>query len=62
MIRALEKLGFTLKRQRGSHAFFHHIDGRCTIVPIHPGDLPRGIMRQILRDAGLNEDEFRKLL
>ena len=47
----LSRLGFTLIRQKGSHAFWQHSDGRATIVPVHKGeDIGRGLLRQILRD------------
>lgn len=62
MVRLLEKLGFTLIRQKGSHAFFHHPDGRNTAVPIHPGDLPRPVMKEILKQMQISEEEFRKFL
>ncbi len=62
MVRILEKLGFSLIRQKGSHAFFHHSDGRNTSVPIHPGDLPRPVFREILRQIDMSEDEIRKFL
>ncbi|WP_196769073.1 type II toxin-antitoxin system HicA family toxin [Neomoorella thermoacetica] len=43
MQRILKHLGFERKRQVGSHVFFEHPDGRCTVVPFHPGeDLGRG--------------------
>ena len=62
MIRVLEKLGFSLKRHRGGHAFFYHPDGHRTIVSIHPGDLPRGTVRRILKDIGMSEEDFREYL
>lgn len=31
----LEKLGFEFKRQKGSHMFFEHPNGRTTVVPNH---------------------------
>lgn len=41
----LKKLGFELKRQKGSHRFFEHPDGRTTVVPNHPGeDVDRGLL------------------
>ncbi len=44
MIKFLESLGFELIRQRGSHKFFKHPDGRTATVPDHRGeDLGRGI-------------------
>ena len=63
VVRALERAGFILVRQRGSHIFLRHPDGRATIVPAHKGeDLGRGILRKILRDAELTREEFLELL
>jgi len=59
VIRVLEKLGFNSIRQSGSHAIYHHPDGRWTTVPIHGGkDLSKGILRKILKDAGISVTEF----
>ena len=63
LVRALERAGFALVRQRGSHIFLRHPDGRTTVVPVHKGeDLGRGILRKILRDAELTPEEFVELL
>lgn len=60
--RILEKLGFTRIRQSGSHAVYHHADGRWATVPIHKGrDLGKGILRKILKDAKISTDEFEQL-
>lgn len=60
IIRILESHGFTQVRQSGSHAIFRHTDGRGTTVPIHgKRDLGRGLLRQIMRDAGLTEGDLR---
>jgi predicted RNA binding protein YcfA (HicA-like mRNA interferase family) len=32
----LLKLGFQVKRQKGSHVFYKHPDGRYTTLPHHP--------------------------
>jgi len=62
MSRILRHLGFLLIRQKGSHAYFRHPDGRATVVPIHRGeDLGRGLIRAILRDIEINPDEFENL-
>jgi predicted RNA binding protein YcfA (HicA-like mRNA interferase family) len=59
----LLKLGFEAVRQKGSHVFYRHNDGRTTIVPHHKGkDLPRPLVRDILRDIELTPDEFREAL
>ena len=58
----LEKLGFNCIRQSGSHAVYHHPDGRWTTVPMHKGrDLGKGILRKILKDAQITVDEFEQL-
>ena len=58
----LSRLGFRLIRQRGSHAFWQHEDGRATIVPVHRGeDIGRGLLRQILRDLDIDPSELSKL-
>ncbi len=63
MCRVLETLGFELVRQKGSHMFYRHPDGRATVVPYHAGeDLGRGLMRSILRDIKLSRDDFLDLL
>ncbi|MEX2598574.1 MAG: type II toxin-antitoxin system HicA family toxin [Dehalococcoidia bacterium] len=38
IIRALEEAGFEAARQRGSHVFMKHPDGRATAVPVHQGE------------------------
>ena len=45
VMRVLEKKGFRLIRQSGSHAVYRHPDGRWTTVPIHPGkDVAKGTL------------------
>jgi len=59
MMAFLEHLGFRHVRQRGSHHFFRHPDGRTATVPEHPGeDLGRGLTSKILRDAEVTRDDF----
>ena len=63
VIKALEKAGFQMVRQHGSHVRLRHADGRVVTVPVHVGaDLGRGLLRKILRDADLSPDEFLELL
>ena len=62
MSKILRHLGFSFVRQKGSHAYFRHPDGRATVVPIHKGeDLGRGLIRVILRDIDLPTEEYEKL-
>jgi predicted RNA binding protein YcfA (HicA-like mRNA interferase family) len=63
LIRALERAGFEKIRQRGSHVFLKHPDGRATVVPVHKGeDIGRGLLRKIMRDAKLTREEFMELI
>jgi predicted RNA binding protein YcfA (HicA-like mRNA interferase family) len=63
LIGALERAGFQIVRQKGSHVRMRHIDGRVVTVPVHPGqDIGRGLLRKILRDADLTREELLKLL
>lgn len=58
----LKGLGFELKRQRGSHMFFEHADGRTTVIPNHPGeDIERGLLNKIIKkDLQMSIEEFLK--
>ena len=59
VIQILKQHGFVLVRQSGSHAIFRHADGRSTTVPIHgKRDIGRGLLRQIMRDAQLRDDDM----
>jgi predicted RNA binding protein YcfA (HicA-like mRNA interferase family) len=63
VITALEKLGFAIVRQKGSHVRLRHEDGRVVTVPIHFGKtIGKGLLLKILRDANLTRDEFISLL
>lgn len=61
LIKFLNELGFSEVRQKGSHRFFRHPDGRTCVVPYHKGeDLGRGILRKILNDIEVSKEEFLK--
>jgi predicted RNA binding protein YcfA (HicA-like mRNA interferase family) len=61
VVRRLERAGFRLARQRGSHARYLHPDGRGVTVPMYPGDVPLPVLRSILAQAGLQEAEWDEL-
>ncbi len=63
MEKILRRLGFKPVRQKGSHVFYRHPDGRTTTVPQHAGrDLARPLLREILREIELTPDQFRQEL
>lgn len=61
IIRKLEGVGFTFRRQRGGHARYVHPDGRGATIPMHPGDVPVPVLRSILNQAGLSVEEWEAL-
>lgn len=63
VIQALERGGFAVVRVRSSHHFLRHTDGRTTLVPVHAAEtIGPGLMSKILRDCGLDREQFRSLL
>lgn len=61
--RVLLKLGFQRVRQRGSHVFYRHPDGRFTTIPHHPGrDIAKPLLLAILREVGVSREEFLSIL
>ena len=55
----LERRGFALVRQRGSHMQFRHPDGRGTTVPDHAGrDISPSLLRKIAKDIGMTAEDF----
>jgi mRNA interferase HicA len=63
IIHALERAGFVFFKQMGSHYILRHpVTRRSTSVPVHGRDIKRSLMKEILQQAGLTEDEFRELL
>ena len=62
-IKALEKAGFVLVRQSGSHKIFRNKDWKRVTVPYHSGmDLHHMISKSVLKDANLTLDEFKELV
>ena len=59
-VRALQRAGFTVVKQKGSHIKMRR-GGVVIIVPDHR-ELGRGILRSIIGQAGLSIDEFIALL
>jgi predicted RNA binding protein YcfA (HicA-like mRNA interferase family) len=60
VVRALERLGFTIARQRGSHIVMRRGSSGC-VVPNHK-EIKAGTLSGILKQAGLSVDEFMEAL
>ncbi len=61
-VEALEKAGFYFKRQEGSHMILRRNEPFAQVVVPDHKELDRGTLRAIIRQAGLNVEEFVKLL
>jgi len=60
--RALERAGFYLKRQKGSHMVLRRDDPFAqVVVPAHKS-IDTGTLAAILEAAGITSDKFRELL
>ncbi|MBI4289513.1 MAG: type II toxin-antitoxin system HicA family toxin [Chloroflexi bacterium] len=63
VVRALEKAGWYVHRQKGSHVIMHKPGSHnLVVIPMHTSDMPKGTLNSILDDAGLSVDEFTELL
>jgi predicted RNA binding protein YcfA (HicA-like mRNA interferase family) len=62
-IRALERAGFSLSRQSGSHKIYKNKEGRRATIPYHSGKiLHTKVLASIIRDADLTVEKFKELL
>jgi predicted RNA binding protein YcfA (HicA-like mRNA interferase family) len=61
-VKQLKKFGFLFDRQAAvSHEIWYNeqID-RYTTIPNHPGEMPEGTLRAILKQADITPDSFLK--
>jgi predicted RNA binding protein YcfA (HicA-like mRNA interferase family) len=63
IVRALEKAGFSLVRQSGSHMIYKNGEGKRVTVPFHASKIlhPK-ILKSILQDADLSIEDLEKLM
>lgn len=63
IIKVLEKKGLVLDRSKGSHRLYYNLDTKRRVsIPFHKKDLPKGTLFEILKQAGISKEEFKKLL
>ena len=60
-VRAVARIGFVWDRTEGSHMILVGPGGRSLSVPRHR-ELGRGLLRALIRDAGLTRREFMELV
>ena len=60
IVKRLKRYGFEFDRQAaGSHEIWYNPKtNRYTTIPNHPGDMPEGTLRAILKQAGITPQDF----
>ncbi len=61
LIKFLLKLGFKEGEGKGSHIRLTHPEGRWVQVAVHPGPIPQGTLRKIIKQAELTEEQIKEL-
>jgi predicted RNA binding protein YcfA (HicA-like mRNA interferase family) len=61
LLRVFRKLDFEVVRQRSSHVFLQHADGRRLTIPIYD-EVPVNLLNWILAEAKITREEFLALL
>ncbi len=59
LLKFLLRHGYRKARQTGSHLILEHASRSTLVVPVHRGDLPKGLFLRILKDAGFTLEDFR---
>ena len=61
-VRALEKAGFFIRRQEGSHVILRRNEPFAQLVVPDHKELDRGTLRAIIRQSGMTVEDFVSLL
>lgn len=60
-IRKLKRAGFAVDHQTGSHAILRNAAGIRLTVPVHAREMKRGLLMDLLKQAGISGEEFSRL-
>jgi predicted RNA binding protein YcfA (HicA-like mRNA interferase family) len=62
MLSVLERARFVITRSKGGHHFLQRNSISRIVITAHPGNLPKGTVRDILKQAKISKGEFLGLL
>jgi len=63
LIKVLQKAGFRIIRQKGSHVIMMNDRNIRIVIPVHPGkNVKPGLIRAIIKEAGLSRQDFLRLI
>ncbi|KPV46841.1 MULTISPECIES: type II toxin-antitoxin system HicA family toxin [Acidiplasma] len=60
-MKALSKIGYSFDHQTGSHVILINEQNKRITAPLHD-EIGKGLLKAILKQAGISMDEFSKLL
>jgi predicted RNA binding protein YcfA (HicA-like mRNA interferase family) len=62
IVKRLKLFGFAFDRQAaGSHEIWYNkLTDLYTTIPNHPGDMPEGTLRAVLKEAAIDPNDFLK--
>lgn len=59
LIRIIQKKGFIIVRQSGSHVILKHPDNRFTSIPNHRKTIGKGLLSKIMKDTKITAIELK---
>jgi len=62
VVKALRRSGFIVDHQRGSHIFMHNLDRNISVIVPNHRELKKGTLHNILKKAGLTQEELKELI
>lgn len=60
-IRKLQKVGYVIDHQTGSHVVLYHSNGTRLVVPFHAREMKRGLLMALLKQSGMTPEKYRQL-
>lgn len=60
-VRKMRRADFKIDHQTGSHVILLNQRGVRLVVPVHAREMKRGLLMDLLKQAGLTREEFQKL-
>lgn len=61
LIRYLKRRGFTSPYAGGDHEYMERETKKLPLLNPHAGDISRGLLARILREAGISREEWEQL-
>ena len=60
-VRKLQRAGYIVDHQTGSHLILRHLSGDRLVVPMHAREMKHGLLVALLKQAGLSAENYQAL-